>query len=757
MGEKVFTYCLCIDIVKSTATLLGESTAVRDSFNIALSKIIYPFLEDYDLEDSYVKFTGDGWIINIENPEKITNLVVFALALNKNFHFKIAELTGISFPYQWKVKLGLSSGNDIKTQMYGSTDFIGDSIRRATRILHFCLEDEILVDSSVQRDTLRDFTYERKHIDHSGAKFEQDIGEDLYFLVTAKYSQLKNADVLIKYFDNIGNYSGKNNIIADAIAKSIESELSTSEKISIDKTSVALMQVGNSKEGRSIYNNLKASGYNRNLILWTKLVHSKRNFGEAKKVLEQMKKDGIEPNLITYSAYLNKVDNFKDAQKVIEQMKTDGIEPNLIIFNTFLNKVDNFKDAQEVIEQIKKNGIDPDRITYSTFLKKVDNFGDAQKIFEQMKEDGVEPNLITYSTFLNKVDNFVDAQKILTQMKADNIELDQTIFNTLLNKVDNFEGAQKVIEQMKKNGITPDQTTFNTLLNKVDNFGDAQKVIEQMKKNGIDQDLITYSTLLNKVDNFGDAQKVLEQMKKNGINPNLIAYSTFLNKVDNFADAQKTLMQMKDDGIEPNLITFNTLLKKVDNFENSQKVIDQMKKDGIEPDVTTYSTLLNKANNFEDAQKILEQMKEDGTEPNLFSYSIALKKDIGNTTVRTVHLWYVLSQKFHPSGPIAALIKQLQIARRVNDVFYLILHYPHLDISKSVMSQDLAVSLQNLDSFSNEEFYTDHIDYAKGILYFLHGNHADSNVHLQKLDLSLQPTPKQKDIQEMIKENEKHL
>ena len=75
--KEVFTYCLAIDIVSSTKALLGESTEVRNRFNVGLSKVLLPFLKDYDLEDSIVKFTGDGWNINITQNGKLINLFGF--------------------------------------------------------------------------------------------------------------------------------------------------------------------------------------------------------------------------------------------------------------------------------------------------------------------------------------------------------------------------------------------------------------------------------------------------------------------------------------------------------------------------------------------------------------------------------------------------------------------------------------------------------------------------------------------------------
>jgi len=109
-NNLVNTYCLVIDIIDSTNEILSVSSAVRNSFNLALTQVLNPFLEKMELENAYVKFTGDGWVITIENANNLTHLICFASLLYRKFHASIVELTGVFFINNWDLRLAIANG-----------------------------------------------------------------------------------------------------------------------------------------------------------------------------------------------------------------------------------------------------------------------------------------------------------------------------------------------------------------------------------------------------------------------------------------------------------------------------------------------------------------------------------------------------------------------------------------------------------------------------------------------------------------------
>jgi len=194
-----------------------------------------------------IKYTGDGWLINITDTDKLTNLLAFSVALKVKFDIEIRRLTDINFPEKWDLRLAVSSGNDIKLKVNDNIDFIGDSIRRSVRISNLCLNNEILVDSSIYRDSQRDFSYHEKQIEIGNNKFEHDIGEGLYTLSEAKYSKLKNADILLKHFDVLGQIREKESVVSQITSELTKPELSVIDKIQIDKVSIALVEIGDTR------------------------------------------------------------------------------------------------------------------------------------------------------------------------------------------------------------------------------------------------------------------------------------------------------------------------------------------------------------------------------------------------------------------------------------------------------------------------------------------------------------------------------
>src|SRR5205823_432485 len=121
---------------------------------------IYPFLFQMELEEASIKFTGDGWIITIESARKLTNLICLALLVKKQFNSSIVNLSNLQFSSAWNLRLGIANGQDVKVKFKDTFDYVGDSVRRATRIQSLSNKNEILVDSSVWRDRQRDFEFE---------------------------------------------------------------------------------------------------------------------------------------------------------------------------------------------------------------------------------------------------------------------------------------------------------------------------------------------------------------------------------------------------------------------------------------------------------------------------------------------------------------------------------------------------------------------------------------------------------------------
>ena len=149
-------------------------------------------------------------------------------------------------------------------------------------------------------------------------------------------------------------------------------------------------------------------------------------------------------------------------------------------------------------------------------------------------------------------------------------------------------------------------------------------------------------------------------------------------------------------------------------------------------------------------------MKQEGIKPNIITYCTLFSKDCSGQSIRSIHLWYVQENEFHPPGPIEGLIKSLYYTNNYTDAYYLILHYPHLTISKKILSLSLTDSLKSLEQFSKETYYLDHINYAKGIVYYVNSLPEKSNFYLKSIDKNILTYKKRIDIENMILQNEKY-
>ena len=66
-----------------------------DRFNVSLVGQINAHLHHLDLVDSFVKFTGDGWLVMTSNANEVTGLCCLALIVANSFQRDMAQTTEI--------------------------------------------------------------------------------------------------------------------------------------------------------------------------------------------------------------------------------------------------------------------------------------------------------------------------------------------------------------------------------------------------------------------------------------------------------------------------------------------------------------------------------------------------------------------------------------------------------------------------------------------------------------------------------------
>jgi hypothetical protein len=169
-GEKQHSelvFCLCIDLIDSTKVGLSRTTLENDRFNLAFVKQLDPRWASLVLEDTLIKFTGDGWLFMTNSVDQLPALCCLALIQAKSFQPEMSRLTGVSNAGIPALRIAICAGFDVSATLPdGSTDWVGDSARRAVRAAGYCgpqkrklSQNEILVDETVRLKLQRDFNF----------------------------------------------------------------------------------------------------------------------------------------------------------------------------------------------------------------------------------------------------------------------------------------------------------------------------------------------------------------------------------------------------------------------------------------------------------------------------------------------------------------------------------------------------------------------------------------------------------------------
>lgn len=534
-------FCLSMDLISSTKTGLKLSTQNLDKFNIALVNQIKPHLEKLDLNNVLIKFTGDGWILMTDQPEKVPALCCFATIMANRFQEEMSKTTGIAIDHIPSLRLAICFGRDIYIKLPdGRKDWVGDSARRATRASGFCYPNEIIIDETVRGIVFRDFDINIVDVKQRPPPLKMEEELTLYGLEDPKIANAADSEApeyFVYTLSAIGKLEDAEKV-AQQVSERLENEAG---KVVTAKGDIA----------------------SRILLDLNKVIVNLPDFSATLKILNGIK--AVKFNVFTYNILIKKSPDYETAKEWFERMLDENILPDIFTYNTLINKVSDYETAKEWFDWMQSGEILPDAITYSTLIKKSTDYEIAEDLFEKMQEEGILPDVSTYST--------------------------------LINKAPDFETAKDLIEEMRKDGKFPDIGTFRTLhmlieKTQVPDYKAAKAWVNKKRIEG------NYNLLINNSFDHKSAKVLMGKMRKEGILPDVITYNIIINKAPNFETAKALMREMRKEGIVPDVVTYNTILKKALDFKTGKTLMDKMRKEGIVPDVITYKTL-NKLNNAE--------------------------------------------------------------------------------------------------------------------------------------------------------------
>ncbi len=436
-----FVTCLSIDLIGSTAVGLRRTTIDNDRFNIALVEQIQPHLRKLGLEETVVKFTGDGWLVMTGGAALVPNLCCLATVMAHCFRRDMAGLIGKSEDDIPDLRLAICGGRDIPvTLSKGTRDFVGDSARRAVRAAAGRAENQILINSSVYDCVFRDFELERVEWDARPTGKEAEEPLVLYELGAPRHEAGEAPDAaacFIYTFEVTGRRADKVRAIERA-GRRLAAEL---------QQAVAELARQPAAETRR----------------WNKLLSSAPDLETGQHWYERMRTDGILPDVVTYNTLINLSGDVDTATQWYERMRTDGVLPNVVTYNTLINLSGDLDTATQWYERMRADGVPPNVVTYNTLINLSGHLDTATQWYERMRTDGVLPDVVTYNTLINLSGDMDTATQWYERMRTDGVLPDVVTYNTLINLSADLDTATQWYERMRTDGVLPDQHTYEAL------------------------------------------------------------------------------------------------------------------------------------------------------------------------------------------------------------------------------------------------------------------------------------------------------
>ncbi len=532
-----------MDLVGSTEAGLEIPTSRLDRFNKALVEQIKPHLEKLELTGVLLKFTGDGWLLMSDDPEKVPALCCLATIMANRFQREMSDNTGIPVDKIPPLRVAICSGRDISVQLPdGRRDWVGDSARRATRASGYCFRNEILINETVREWVFRDFDIKRVDVEQRTEEYQPKRMEErfpLYVLGQLKpeaASESEAAGYFVYTLDIIGRRAE-----AATVAQREEEHLTDEVK----KVLAA-----------------EKERFQRILRRWNRLVASLPDYSSALEMLKNGQALGLSPDVFTYNTLISKTDNYDEAKAWVEAMRAEDIQPNVVTYNTLISKTDNYDEAKAWVETMRAEDIQPDVFTYNTLISKTDNYDEAKAWVEAMRAEGIQPNVVTYNTLISKAETYDEAKAWVETMRADGIQPDVVTYNTLISRAKTYDEANAWVETMQAEGIQPDVVTYNTLISKAETYDEAKAWVETMRAEGIQPDVVTYSALIRKAESYDEAKAWVEAMRAEGIHPNVVTYNTLISKAETYDEAKAWVETMWAEGIQPNVVTYQNVFGK---------------------------------------------------------------------------------------------------------------------------------------------------------------------------------------------------
>ncbi|MFC1848523.1 hypothetical protein ACFLXV_04360 [Chloroflexota bacterium] len=462
------------------------TTVMNDRFNEQLVNQIRPHLENLDLSKEILKFGGDGWLLITSDARKVPSLCCLGVVMAKVFQREMNENTSIKINRIPPLRVSVCSGRDVQVKLpTGAVDWVGDSVRRATRSNAYCRPNQVLIDYTVRGYVYRDFNVSPLN----KAKLPQDC-----------QSKKQEEDIPLYILGALKKKAAAEPQAAYCLVYTLES-------------------IGKTKEATSTAQQA-ASGLTA-LDDWNRLVRSLPDYSSRLEIVKRMGPSGIAPDIDIYHLIIRKSPDYNTAVECVKTMQDKGISPNAQTYNILIDKSTDYSTAYDWAKQMKDKEIYPDVVTFNTLIKKAPNYGVAKELLDVMESVEVKPNVVTYNTLLDKCDHYDAAMWLYDAMIADGIYPSTITYNILIRICPDYPSAEVWVHEMEKALVPLEMSTYSTLiLKKAPDFDTALWWFYSMQTEGMVPDVGIYAVLIRRAPSYHEAMFFEDSMREKGIQPN---------------------------------------------------------------------------------------------------------------------------------------------------------------------------------------------------------------------------------------------
>jgi len=439
-------YCLAMDLIASTETGMRLVTAKLDSFNMSLVEQIGPHLDNLELSDAVIKFTGDGWLVMTDNADNVPALCCLATIMVHRFRDEMSRKTGLSTESIPSLRLTICAGRDLRVRLPdGRKDWVGDSARRAVRAAGHCGSNEILIDETVRYLVFRDFDVQPVDIQERSKSHQPKKAEEVFTLYNLGelHSELAAESEAPGYFVYTLEAIGKIEAAAIVARRGSERMIHEANRMT---SPMDIIQ--------------------RRLRNWNRLISNLGDYSTAHQMLRSGSVAGLSPNVATYNAMIAKSPDYDGAKSWINTMQEQGVLPNVATYNALIAKSPNYKTAIGWLDVMHRNGVIPDVTTYDMFIARSPDNDTGKSWFNAMRQSGIQPDVGTFNTLIDSSVDYEEAKSWLDSMHDQDIQPDIVTYNTLISKAPDYDTAQALVDAMRSEVVQPDSTTYNTLFSK---------------------------------------------------------------------------------------------------------------------------------------------------------------------------------------------------------------------------------------------------------------------------------------------------